>query len=123
MKIKLVKALVIPHFLYCDIIISCVNAASRSKIEKPFKSVLRFCFNLRKRESTRNYSNTIFGCNIWKYFDFRFSIFIFKIIHYQEPKYLFDKLEFARSTRTCNLIVPRFTNRQKNMFTVRAAEL
>lgn len=123
MKVRLVKALVIPHFLYCDIIISCVNAALKSKIEKAFKSVLRFCFNLRKRESTQDFSNVIFGCNIWKYFDFRFSIFIFKVICFQEPKYLFDKLKFSKSSRTCNLIIPRFTNKQKDMFSVRAAEL
>lgn len=123
MKMKLVTALVIPHFLYCDVIISCVNARLRLKIEKAFKCVLRFCYNLRGRDSTRDYAKAIFGCTLWNYFDYRFSCFLFKIIQSQEPSYLYDKLEVSKSLRTCNLVMPRHTNRQRNKFSVRAAEV
>lgn len=123
LKLMLVKSLVIPHFLYCDVILNCVNASLKSKIEKAFKSVIRFCFDLRKRESTKQYEDKIFGCGLWKYFNYRFSIFIFKIIFYKEPQYLFEKLQFSRSERTCNLVTPKFTNRQRNRFCVRASQL
>lgn len=123
MKLKLVKALVIPHFLYCDVIISCVNSRLKLKLEKAFKCIIRFCFNLRKRESTRKYASVIFGCTFWNYLNYRLTMFIFKIINFKEPKYLYDKLEFSKSNRTCNLIMPKFSHRQRNMFSVRSAKI
>lgn len=123
MRLRLVQALVIPHFLYCDSIISCVNSRLRYKIEKAFKCVLRFVYGLRKRESTKNYSKNIFGCNIFDYFDFRFSLFIFKLIQFKEPECLYERLSFSRSERTCNLNIPKFSNIQRNKFSVRSAQL
>jgi hypothetical protein len=123
MRLKLVHALVIPHFLYCDIIIACVNSRLRNKIVKAFKSVIRFCHNLKKRETTRHFSKSIFGCEIFDYFDYRFVLFLFKIIHFKEPSYLYDKLVFSKSDRTCNLILPKFSNLQKNRFVVKSARI
>lgn len=111
------------HFLYCDVLISCVNARLKCKIEKAFKCMIRYCFNLKGRESTKNFTNSIFGCKLLDYFDYRFSLIVFKIIKYQQPQYLYDKLIFSQSDRTCNLNIPRFSNVQKNRFVVRSAQL
>lgn len=122
-KLKLVHALVIPHFLYCDVIIAFVNSRLRNKITKAFKCVIRFCYGLKKRDTTRNFSKSIFGCEIFDYFNYRFVLFLFKIIHYKEPSYLYEKLIFSKSERTCNLILPKYTNTQKNRFVIKSAQI
>lgn len=123
MRSKLVQALVVPHFLYCDSIISNVNSRLKSKIEKAFKCILRFIYNLKTRESTKAFSKKIFGCELFNYFDYRFTIFVFKLIQCKEPKCLYDRLIFSKSDRTCNLNIPKFSNLQRNKFTVRSAQL
>lgn len=123
MRLKLVQALVIPHFLYCDVIVSAVNSRLRKKIEKAYKCVLRYIFGLKRRETTKDYRKSIFGCEIFKYFDYRFSLFIFKIINFREPQYLYERLSFSRSERTSNLNIPKYENMQKNKFSVRSAQI
>ena len=96
MKIKLVKSLVLPNLLYADAIVFC----AKQRLEK-LKN------HLRKRDSTANYSKKLLNCLLFNYFDYRFSVMIFKIIYFKEPLCLFVKLKFAQSERTCNLICPQ----------------
>lgn len=114
MRLKLAQALVILHFLYCDVIISAVNSKLRKK--KAYKCVLRYIFNLKRRETTRNHRRLIFGCDI-----FKCSLFVFKIVYFKEPKYLHERLSFSPSERTNNLNIPKYRNMQKNKFSVRSA--
>ena len=103
MKIKLVKSLVLPNLLYADAIVCCTKQGLKRKIEESFKDMIRFCFNLRKRDSTANYSKELLNCLLFDYFDYRFSVMIFKIIYFKQ----FEKLKFAQLERTCNLICPQ----------------
>lgn len=121
---KLVISLVIPHFLYGDIIFSNCSGAMRYKLNLCFNACLRFVHSIHKFDHISHVADSIFGCSLWAYYDFRTLIFLRKIIKTQQPSYLFNSLIFASSARTKNLIIPsHISARMNRSFSVRSARL
>lgn len=105
---KLVVSLILPYFLYCDIIFVECNAICKRKLEVCFNACIRFIFNLKKFETIGNKLSSIVGCSLFQYYNFRLATFIYKIISLRQPHYLYRELQFAISDRTNNLIMPAF---------------
>lgn len=121
---KLVISLVVPHFLYGDIIFSNCSGAARYKLNLCFNACLRFIYSIRKFDHISHVSDSIFGCSLWDYYNYRALIFLRKIIASHEPEYVFKDLVFAASNRTKNLIIPKHTSARMNRsFSVRGARL
>lgn len=121
---KLVISLVIPHFLYGDIIFSNCSGASQYKLNLCFNACLRFIHSIRKFDHISHVSDSIFGCSLWDYYNYRTLIFLRKIIDSHQPEYFYKDLVFAVSNRTKNLIIPRHTSARMNRsFSVRGARL
>jgi hypothetical protein len=66
---KLVKSLVIPHFLYCDVIYSRVSVELNSRINVAFNFCARYIFGVFWFRIISSYSAQILGVPIKTYFD------------------------------------------------------
>lgn len=59
---KLVRMVVIPMFSYCDVVFyNCLFAALKQQLYRCCKASLRFVHNIRCRESTAAFRDTILG--------------------------------------------------------------
>lgn len=123
-KLKLVKMLLVPIISYHELIYGCLDKESLGKYQLLFNNAARYIYLKRKFDHISEFSTNILDCSISIFFDRRLVLFIYKVIYTRCPKYLFSKLTFAQSTRTCNLIVPYFKySVTSRMFFVRAVQL
>lgn len=111
----LAKSLVMPHINYCASVYGRLQSGVFGLLRKAYNATLRYVFNLNR--FTRNltsYSIALIGCDLRSYLNYRILTQIFKIIHTQTPKYLFDKLSFGRSRRALNINVPNNITAARN---------
>lgn len=121
---KLIVSLVLPHFLFGDIIFSNCSALCKRKLEVCFNACLRFIFKRRKYDSVSDVVNSIVGCPLFTYYKLRHSLLMFKLRLTKQPIYLYRNLQFASSDRTCNLIIPSHSSSiMSNSFIVSSAVL
>jgi len=106
-KIKLVHSLLLPHFLYCDVVYSSMSASELNSLQIIFKACTRFVMNRKKYDRISDASTTILGLSFDKFLKIRYLIYLKKIMLGQAPSYLAEKLTFGRSTRNIKLIIPR----------------
>lgn len=123
-KIKLVHTLLMPHFIYGNVIFSKMNVDTERHLQVCFNSCIRFIYNLRRFDHVSQFQRSIFDLSLSKFYQFQLLLFLFKLINFKEPQYLFESLVFSRSNRTNNIIIPvHHTNFMGNSFAVRGARL
>jgi Reverse transcriptase (RNA-dependent DNA polymerase) len=105
-RLKLCKALLIPHFFYCDVIYSRLGVADFRRLEVAFNSCTRYVFGLRRFDHLSVNRNAVLGIPLGLYFDYRVLLFFFRLIRSGCPNYLFSSLVRARSSRTLNFVFP-----------------
>jgi hypothetical protein len=105
---RLVQSLVIPHFLYCDVIYSRASVDVNRRLNVAFNSCARYIFGVSRFQSISSYSAQILRVPLNTYFDFRRCSMMYRLITTRCPGYLSDRLRMARSTRTMNIIGPPF---------------
>lgn len=110
-RMRLVKALVIPHFLYCDVLFGRLTSHCQRRLNVLFNSCVRFIKNLRRFDHVSIYSNIVFDCSFDSFLKHRSLCFLFRILKFGRPEYLFDEIKFAHSDRTFNLIPPRHASK------------
>jgi len=106
-KLKLIKALLVPIMAYGAQVYGSVDGACKQKLQYLLNNAARYVFNKRKFDRISTYSIQILNCDIYNYFKKSNLHFIFKLIHYKVPDYLFRKLKFVQSSRTFNLVIPK----------------
>ena len=77
-------------------------------------SCTRYIFGLRKYDHISSYSLRLLGCNIFQYIKFRWCYYLFRLLIYKQPSYLFDKFSFGRSVRNININIPGNCSSQLN---------
>jgi hypothetical protein len=103
---KLVTSLIVPQFLYCDVIFSKSSARLRERLKLAFNSCARYIYGISRYEHISSYTNRILGVPLDVYYSMRICCMINKIIKSGGPRYLFDELRFGQSSRLFNLLVP-----------------
>lgn len=122
LRLKLVRALIIPHFTYADILFSNTGASQTNKLDLCFNACLRYIYKRKKFDHILDVRRNLLGCDLGTYYKFRLIMSLFKIIRIERPAYLYNQLVFASSQRTCNLIIPRaYSNRMLLSVSCRAA--
>ena len=122
-KLKLVKTFLIPILSYGGLIYSDIDSASREKLQLCLNNAARFVFGKRKYDHISTYASQIVN-NITVHFRIQNLIFLHKLIHTGAPNYLYSKIIFSRSTRTCNITVPEYKYLvSSRLFFVNAAKL
>jgi hypothetical protein len=61
LKLKPVKALVIPHFLFGDVLFRMANSTGLRKLEVAFNNCVRFVYGLWRYDQVSEYSRINFG--------------------------------------------------------------
>jgi hypothetical protein len=102
---KLALFLVVPLFIYCDVVYSKISAALRHK----WYSITgaRYVYGVSRRDHISDYANFLLGMPLGKFFSFRICCQMYNIISRGEPGYLYDSIQFGRSRRLGGVIIPR----------------
>ncbi|XP_038106649.1 uncharacterized protein LOC119766276 [Culex quinquefasciatus] len=101
---KLVQAVVMPIFTYCDVVYHHgLSAALKEQLNRCFKSAVRFVYNLRRRETTAAVRNSIFGHDLLANYKIRSCCFIKRGYDGNLPDYLQEHLVHGQQQRTRNL--------------------
>lgn len=114
-KCFLIKTLVLPFFTYCDVVYSSMSQKCLSRINVLFNDCARYVYNRRRFVGISDVSSSILGCSITSYLNNRYICFLHKLLAFQKPLYLADRIQFARSSRSCALIVPRHNQRMRHL--------
>jgi len=123
-KLKLAKTLLVPILSYSGLVYGNLDSASRQKVQLCLNNAARYVFQLRKYDHISAYSCQLLNCDISTFYTVMNLVFLHKLINTQCPSYLFDKLNFAQSARTLNLIIPNFNYLvTSRMFFVSAVKL
>lgn len=105
-RLRLIKTLIIPKFLYCSNIYMGCSRESWRKINIAFNACARYIFGLKKFQSVSAFTKNILGCSIESYIHFRSCIFMHNLLKTQSPEYLFQLLNFPSHPRGGVLRLP-----------------
>jgi hypothetical protein len=89
---KVVTSLIVPHFLYCDVIFSKSSVRLRERLKLAFNSCARYIYGISRYEHISTYTKRILGVPLDVYYSMRICCMINKIIKSGGPRYLFDEL-------------------------------
>lgn len=106
-RLLLVRALIVPIFTYCDTVFCTLDAGSCRRIQVAFNSCIRYIHNLRYYDHVSHLESCVLGVPLMVYYKFRVACFLYKLIVTAKPGYLYQRLNFALSSRSCQLLVPR----------------
>lgn len=120
----IVKALIVPLITFgCEVFCS-LDSMSMRKLNLAYNSAIRYAYRLRRFDHISPYSSSILGCTLQTYLNMKVILFLRNVIIFRKPRYLFEKLNFLQSSRTLNLVIPRFCNLvTERQFFVRSARL
>jgi hypothetical protein len=96
---RLVQVLLVPKLMYCSNIFMSCSREQWNQIDRCFNSCTRYVFGLKRFDSVRSHKNDILGCSIENFVLFRACLFMFSLINYKTPSYLYEKLCFPNRPR------------------------
>ena len=102
-RLKLVKSLILPHFLYCDVVFSSSNSHIKNQLKLAFNACVRYVHNLKKFDHISQYVTCLLGMNLDSYHKYRLACFTYKCLHSMGPTYLDDFFKWGASERTKNI--------------------
>lgn len=121
---KLFMSLIMPHFLYGCEIYSGTSALSHRKLQLCFNACVRYVYARGRFDHISDIRDSLLGCPLDVFFNFRLALTMFKLIHTGMPGYLFRFLNFSVSNRTRHLLIPvHSTMHMQRSFIVRSARI
>ena len=124
LKLKLVRNFIIPFITNGANVYGLLDSTSLKKLQLAINNCARFIYNKRKYDHITKESLSILNMTLPAYLNLRNLLLIHKIIHNKSPQYLYDALNFARSTRTHNIIIPQYQlQTSSRMFFINAVRL
>jgi len=105
-KIKLVKQLILPFIDYFANVYCSLDSSSYHKLNVALNNCTRYVYGLRRFDHIAGRTKNLLGCDLVNYLKVRNCVLLHKIIMTNQPSYLFEKLQFCRSTRNMNLVMP-----------------
>ena len=123
-RLLLCKTYLVPTLLYgCELFASC-DALHKHKLRVLFNNIARYVFKRRRFDSISGFSRQLFGMSFDNLLKFRTLCFLYKVIYFKSPIYLFNRLRFARSNRGRLLIPPRYSyNFSEHQFYIHSIKL
>jgi hypothetical protein len=91
-RLQLARSLVVPLFLYCDVIFSKVAVGLRDRLRLAYNSCARYVFGIRRSEHISGYSARILGLPLGRYYSFRICCQMYRIVSTRKPDYLYREL-------------------------------
>jgi hypothetical protein len=84
-------------FIYCDCVYFALDSYSLRKLTVAFNACVRYIYRRRLFDHISDVSDSILGCSLLTYMEFRLACFIFSLMTGCRPRYLYDSLVFSPS--------------------------
>jgi hypothetical protein len=84
-RLKLCKALLVPQFLYGDVIFSGIRRMDLDRLEVAFNSCTRYVFGLRRFDCLSTTRNFLLKMPFNLYFEYRVVSFLFRLVKSERP--------------------------------------
>jgi hypothetical protein len=97
---RLVKSLILPKFIYGAPILLGASRAAWNHLNLAFNSCARYVYRKRRYDHISIYVLRILGCSLESYVKYLVCVFIFKLLLYEKPDYLYEKFTFVASNRS-----------------------
>ena len=107
-KLKLFKALILPHFLYGDVFLLNASASALERLRIALNCCVRFVFGLSRFSRVSHLQQELIGCRFHDFFKLRSCLMLFKIINTSSPPYLREKIHSLQSSRTRSFLLLYF---------------
>jgi hypothetical protein len=98
--------LIVPQFLYCDVIFAKSSARLREWLKITFNACARYIYGISRLQHISEHTNRILGMPLDVYYDWKICCMMYRLIESRGPEYLSDLLQFGWSTRLRILITP-----------------
>lgn len=119
-RMKLFKALILPHFMFGELLYIKPTAAAMSKLKVALNSCVRYVFGLNRYSHVSHLQHLLIDCPFENFFAYRACLFMQKLITQQSPPALHRKLIVSQGRRLQNLVIPpNSTSSYANSFFVR----
>ena len=105
-RLKLFKALLLPHLLFGDLLYVNPSASAMNRLRVALNSCVRFVYDLNRYAHVSHLQKSLVGCSLDCLFAHRSCVFLRKLISTQSPPSLFQKLVPFRGRRRQNLLLP-----------------
>jgi hypothetical protein len=86
---KFVISLIVPQFLYSDVMFSKASAAIRGRLKV---ACARYIYGISRYQHISEHANRIHGCSLDMYYDLRMCCAMYRLIGSDRPGYFFDGL-------------------------------
>ena len=105
-RLKLFKALILPHFMFGDLLHVSPSANSMNQLQVALNSCIRYVYGLNRYSRVSHLHKNLIGCPLKNFFAYRSCMFLWKLAKTQSPPTLFQRLVPCRSQRSQNFIIP-----------------
>lgn len=123
-KKKVATAILMPHILYCAEVFSSTGSCARRKYKVIFNRIIRYVFNLKKRDHVSEYTIAFLGSSFENFVSIRLLLFFYKSIFHGCPDYIANKFNFTHSIRNPQIILPlRHLDILKKSFQFRVSKI
>ena len=102
LKKILVETLVIPHFDYCDVLLTDLNCGLTEKLQRVHNMCIRYIFNIRKYDHVSPSFQELTWLRLCDRRKMHSLILLFKILHTSIPSYLASRFHFLSSNHNLN---------------------
>jgi hypothetical protein len=106
-RMRLVVALVILFFIYCDCVYFALDSYSLRKLTVAFNACVRYVYHRRLFDHISDVSDSILSCSLLTYMEFRLVCFMFSLVTSGRPRYPYDSFVFRAPERTLRINSPR----------------
>lgn len=119
-RLKLFKALILPHFMFGELLYIKPTSAAMSKLKVALNSCVRYVFSLNRYAHVSHLQHHLTGCSLENFYAYRACLFMRKLITRRSPPALHQKLISSQGRRLQNLVIPaNSTTTYSNSFFVR----
>ena len=105
-RLKLFKSLILPHFLFGDVVHIDPGAGELRKLSVALNCCVRFVYGLNRYSRVSHLHSNLIGCPLQKLYAYRSCVFMKKLMTTCIPSSLHRKLIPSRGRRLQNLVVP-----------------
>lgn len=110
-KVKLFKTLILPHFLFGDVLHISPSAASMNRLRLALNNCVRFVYGLNRFSRVSHLHESLLGCSLHSLYGYRSCLFVRKLLVNRAPKGLYEKLVPFQGRRLMNLTIPTNSTR------------
>ena len=105
-RLKIFKALLLPHFLFGDILHVRPSASAMNRFRVALNSCIRFVYGLSRYARVSHLQENLIGCSLQNLYAHRSCVFLWKLAKTHSPVTLFQRLTPFQNRRSQNFIIP-----------------